>query len=783
MTRVLVIDTDVVGLDFCMRASEAGHEVRLFRYSKKPTKYATGFHSIRLVDDWRAHMVWAREGLILLTANNRYVGELDRFRDLGWRNIFAPTVASARLEIVRSAGMEAMRSIGIEVPPFETFDSLADAEAFARKSDRAWVVKPMGDEEDKSLTYVSKDPADLVGWLQRQMGMGKKLAGKLMLQEKIDRLAEIGVSGWVGPEGFLPDKYQECFEHKPLMDGDVGPATGEQGCYSADTEVLTSDGWKFWPDITGEDELATLVDGSLSFETPSAVMQYDVDGPMIQWTNRSVDILVTPNHNMYVAGQSGARRRCPDFKFVSAEKCTEAQYLLARTADFSGVSPEYFTVPGREKNGLKRRSCPPIDVPFHDWCWFLGVWFAEGSASRGHVNLAQSHPVKSAKAAGKLGRLPFKVVPRGDGFLIYDTALAEVLKPFGRSYEKRVPQYLLDAKSEDIAAFLDGFALGDAHTQVNGSRHFYTSNPGLADDLQELMLRCGRLGIVKRLKRKTRFGTINGRPIVQRRDAYIVFERARKITGWLDSRGRREIHYTGKVYCATVSSHILFVRRNGKPVWCGNSVAQYVDDSKLAEEMLLPLEPILRTLGHRGDFAVGAMVDTKGKAHFLEFTARCGYPCWWIQAASHRGDPVQWMKDLLDGKDSLKVSNDVAIGVVMAQPDYPYDNAPPEQVNGIPIRGADKVMPDLHLVEAMLGKGPVMEDGKVVERPTYQTAGTYVCVATGLGKTVEKARSRVYATVDAVHFPNKMHRTDIGCKVIDSLDALHRHGYCLDTDA
>lgn len=438
--NVLIIDSDHVGLDFAMRAAAADHAVRLFRYSKKPTRYAEGFGKFfELVDDWRPSMAWAKDGLILVTANNRYITELDRYREFGFKNIFGPTVASSRLEIMRSAGMEAMQAIGIDVPPYQTFDSLDAAEAFARKSDRAWVFKPMGDEEDKSLTYVSKDPADLVGWLQRQMKLGKKLAGKAMLQEKVDRLAEIGVSGWMGPEGFLPDRWQVAFEHKPLMDGDIGPATGEQG-----------------------------------------------------------------------------------------------------------------------------------------------------------------------------------------------------------------------------------------------------------------------------------------------------------------------------------------------------TICMYTEKDKLAERMLAPLEPVLRTLGHRGDFAVGAMVDTKGKAHFLEFTARCGYPAWWIQTASHRGDPVKWMKDLLDGRDSLKVSYDVAIGVVMAQPDYPYDNAKPEMVEGIPIRGAEAMLPDLHLVEAMLGKGPIMESGKVVDRPTYETAGTYVCVATGLGKTVEKARAKVYGVVDRVHFPNRMFRTDIGEKVIAALPALKKHGYALD---
>src|SRR5208282_2888033 len=108
------------------------------------------------------------------------------------------------------------------------FDTLEDAEKFARKSDRAWVHKPLGSEGDKSLTYCSRDQADMVGWLQRQIRRGKKLQGRCMLQERIDRLAELGVSGWMGKDGFLPGKFQICFEGKPLMNDDIGPATGEQ---------------------------------------------------------------------------------------------------------------------------------------------------------------------------------------------------------------------------------------------------------------------------------------------------------------------------------------------------------------------------------------------------------------------------------------------------------------------------------------------------------------------------------------------------------------------------
>lgn len=441
--NVLIVDSDKCGLDFAIRAALAGHDVKLFRWTKKPSRYGEGFpaflDNFELVDSWGEYVDWAKEGLIFSTGNNRYLSYLDRLRDAGYP-VFAPTVQSARLEISRQAGMDLMESTGIRVPPYTTLGSLQEAEAFARKNDRPFVFKPMGDDDDKAMTYVSSDPADLVGWLRRQIAQGKVLKGPCMLQEKVEKLSEIGVSGWFGPDGFLPDKWQICFEHKPLFPGDIGPNTGEQG-----------------------------------------------------------------------------------------------------------------------------------------------------------------------------------------------------------------------------------------------------------------------------------------------------------------------------------------------------TVCQYVASDQLAEDMLEPLVPTLRALGHRGDFAIGAIVDEKGDAYALEFTARCGYPAWWIQAASHRGDPVKWMKDLLDGKDSLRVSNDVAIGVVVAQPQYPYDTAPADMVEGTPIQGWENSS-DLHPVEVMVGKGPQMDGDKVTDMDGWQTAGEYVLVATGLGKTVQKAQKRVYGTIDGIKFPSMMYRQDIGDRLEDELPALHKFGYAVDTE-
>lgn len=437
--RVFIIDIEQMGLDFALRCAQAGDDVRLYRHMpKRKERYGEGFKEIALVDDWRASMAWAKDGLIVNTGNFTLLHELDRYREFGF-NIFSPTAQSARLETDRGFGMEAMEALGIDLPPYETFNSMEEAEKFARKTTETFVFKVLdGAAEDKSLTYVSRDPADLVGWLQRKIAAGISVK-KCMLQEKIKTDFEIGVNGWFGPAGFLPDKYQLSWEHKPLMSGDIGPNTGE----------------------------------------------------MI-------------------------------------------------------------------------------------------------------------------------------------------------------------------------------------------------------------------------------------------------------------------------------------------------SVSQYVETDRLVDELLLPFSPILSALGHRGDFCVGAMIDASGKAYPLETTARCGFPAFFGQIASHKGSPSSWMKALLSGDDKLRVSYDVCMAAVLAQPNWPYKGTPEALAVGNPIHIDPVVMSNVHLVSVMKGRGPVMAVDKVTEGDTFQTTGEYVMVATALGKTIERTRTKLYQVIDGVHFPNMMYRDDAGEKVENAIKSMHQNSYAME---
>ena len=150
-----------------------------------------------------------------------------------------------------------------------------------------------------------------------------------------------------------------------------------------------------------------------------------------------------------------------------------------------------------------------------------------------------------------------------------------------------------------------------------------------------------------------------------------------------------------------------------------------------------------------------------------------------IQTALHKGDPVEWMLDLVNGKDTLKASDKIAVGVVAAIPDFPFTKQTGRDPTNYPIYGLEKVMDDIHLCEVKMGKGPIMRDGKIVEEAMLVTAGDYVLVTTGTSDTVKEAAKKAYEVMDCIKIPNSLIvRDDIGERLEKDLPALAKLGYC-----
>lgn len=199
------------------------------------------------------------------------------------------------------------------------------------------------------------------------------------------------------------------------------------------------------------------------------------------------------------------------------------------------------------------------------------------------------------------------------------------------------------------------------------------------------------------------------------------------------------------------------------------TVMKYVGESQLADQVLRPLEPELFRQGYTGYIDVAVIVDERGRPWPLEFTCRFGYPLWAIQQVLHP-DKAEWMLNLVQGRDTFKPLYDVAVGVVMGLPDFPFCRRPVEESAGFPIFG-------LEGQEKWIAQDGTMM-GEVLGKPARVTANTTPITVCGRAGTVAEAIDQTYARVKKINIPNSaLYRDDIGRKVKDKLKLLKSFGY------
>lgn len=199
------------------------------------------------------------------------------------------------------------------------------------------------------------------------------------------------------------------------------------------------------------------------------------------------------------------------------------------------------------------------------------------------------------------------------------------------------------------------------------------------------------------------------------------------------------------------------------------TVMRVVRQSKLADKILLPIEDQLHRTGYIGNIDTNAILDQYGDPHPLEFTVRFGWPSTNIEQALFDGDFIEFLAGLAVGKPpkGARRMNEVAVGVVLVLPPFPFPITDYEQVIGLPIYGmTDRIAENVHLAQAMGADGEL------------RTAGDYVLVSTGVGETVTAARAKALRVIARLTLPASPYwRQDIGSRLRPGLDSLQEHGY------
>jgi DNA-directed RNA polymerase II subunit RPB2 len=318
------------------------------------------------------------------------------------------------------------------------------------------------------------------------------------------------------------------------------PTIGDKvSCYSPDHEVLTSEGWVPVAEVTHGHCIATLVevqssDGSqteLVYQHPAEIQAYDHDGPMYAVGTDEVDLLVTLDHRMYVAEvDHGAGRR--EFGVQRAEDLISTVRRYKNNVDL--FEPDRRAAGGVERVQLVGSTwhfqVPAfgIDVALDPWLTVFGAWVAGFFVCSGHL----SH------ALAALGILKGRI--------------ADFL-PHMLDSKNGLPPWVWALDRDQCRTLVDGILLG-ART-----RAYETPSVRLAGDFQRLCLHAGLSALQE--------SVVHG-DIARTYRLSVMKNNEPRV-----ARDKVVVNWTGRVHCVTVPEGpgVIYVRRNGRPVWCGNS--------------------------------------------------------------------------------------------------------------------------------------------------------------------------------------------------------------------
>ena len=362
-------------------------------------------------------------------------------------------------------------------------------------------------------------------------------------------------------------------------------------CYDADTEVLTSEGWKPWPKVDGTETFATLNPHTDRMEYQRAEEHFkgQYEGPMYRVCSEQVDLLVTPQHRMWVRRHDtqAAKRGQQPYRIELASEILGKRVHYQKTAHWEGQDSDIVCIPAAYRTYHRRgRDCPitryyaGAEFPAAPFARFLGHWLAEGSINGHQIVMAQNRgPALEAMADNvrEMG-LPAYIPATGRGSIrTQHTALRDfLLSCSGGAHHKRVPNLVHLWGPHLIRTFLEALVEGDGSKRKD-AHHWviYTTSPEMADDLQVLAIKAGwsaniRLDDRTGMERRMRTGQVfkNLRPCYV---VSLVKTRTHPLVNHNRKRHDSIVHYTGSIHCVKVPNGLLFVRRNGKPVVSGNT--------------------------------------------------------------------------------------------------------------------------------------------------------------------------------------------------------------------
>ncbi len=364
-------------------------------------------------------------------------------------------------------------------------------------------------------------------------------------------------------------------------------------CFDDKTEILTNQGWKYFKDLNGEELFYSLNPNSHYAELISCkkIINEDYSGDMISIESQAISLNTTPNHKMYCSYSYDNKKFDLDYTFNHNNHKT---ILMKKNCKgIKGEIKDTFTLKGfiREDSNQYtswQELMPDREVPIKEFLEFLGFYISDGCCShvnnhymiilsKGDKNLLE----KYQQILTKLSPNSSQIFPEGNAWKlqIHDRYLYEYLKHLGKVLDKHIPEELFNLDSSLLINLFIGLMDGDANKQCT---LYWTSSNKLKDDFQRLCLHIGYSStctiVDNRGKKRTIKGKKEEHSFIEKNISYCLSINKKQNEPIIKTTNRNAFtssFYEGRVYCVELEkNNIVYVRRNGKCVWSGNSRAQ-----------------------------------------------------------------------------------------------------------------------------------------------------------------------------------------------------------------
>lgn len=314
-------------------------------------------------------------------------------------------------------------------------------------------------------------------------------------------------------------------------------AKHEHWCYDDQTEVLTDKGWVYFRKLKDDDRVAQVDvnDNTMSFVVPDKVHRCEYHGSMYLAESGTVNYCVTPGHKMWY--QKRTNSGYADFAETTSDEAFGLHHKRFRT-----TASIYQDGEGTFSEG-----------------WLVGFILGDGFCKGPKIGVRLKVSRKIAVLKEKLweSNVFYTLRVHEDG--VHEFTIDMDSGFVARCTEKRIPS-ITGKSTAWIRGVFYGLMESDGSVKHQGWA-FSSSSPQLFEDVGFLATLCGYAMSTNKPRHITNLKhNTNYRGIILSRDY-----------GNVKREHESQHMYTGTVYCVTVPTGYIMVRRNGKQMVCGNT--------------------------------------------------------------------------------------------------------------------------------------------------------------------------------------------------------------------